>query len=355
MPRIPTYEGPQVRSEALRPVYQRTPDLLSGARETSRTLAAGAEMLDRRIERDAQDEAFKLELQVRTDFQRQRAALREQYKGDQADQYSTAMADWWKKAPELYGKDASPMAKQIANRSLGQLALQAEADTLGYVEVEKRKSREINFRTLQNQIILQAGQEVTPLNAGAVAATTATQIRDNAIRYAAAEGLSSDVGNAMATELLAKFHTDVAVSLASQPGGAVKAQEYLRQYGSAIPLGVRPRVDQAVQGEFQNQEATRMATGMAALPFEQQLAEASKVENPALRDKLLQRVRENQALVMAAKQERERLTSDQAWQLVGQGKPVPEAVLAAKPMACAMALASSLSRWPTPTAAAKPP
>ena len=93
MPRIPTYEGPQVRSEALRPVYQRAPDLISGARQIAQALAAGAEMLDRRIERDAQDEAFKLELQVRTDYQRQRAALRDQYKGDQADQYGTAMAE----------------------------------------------------------------------------------------------------------------------------------------------------------------------------------------------------------------------------------------------------------------------
>ena len=327
MPRIPTYEGPQVRSEALRPVYQRAPDLMSGARQTAQTLAAGAEMLDRRIERDAQDEAFKLELQVRTDYQRQRAALREQYRGDQADQYGTAMADWWKQAPNTYGQNASPMAKQAANRALGQLMLQAEADTLGYVEGEKRRSREVNFRTLQNQTIVDAGRLVNPANADALAATTAAQIRDRAIAYAAGEGYGAEVGVAMANEQLAKYHADVAVALASRPGGAQAAKDYLLKYGSAIPLDVRTRIDTAVQGEADNQEATRVAASLAPRPFQEQLAEVAKIENPAVREKALQRVRENQALVMAAQQERERVASDQAWQLVGQGRAVPEALL----------------------------
>lgn len=279
MPRIPTYDGPQVRSEALRPVYQRAPDLMTEARQGAQTLAAGAEMIDRRIERDAQDEAFKLELQVRTDYQRQRAALREQYKGDQADQYSAAMADWWKKAPETYGQNASPMAKQIANRSLGQLMVQAEGDTLGYVEGEKRRSREINFRTLQNQTIVDAGQRVTPENAQALAATTAAQIRDRAIAYAAGEGYGAEVGLAMANEQLAKYHADVAVALASKPGGAQAAKNYLQQYGSAIPLDVRTRLDEAVTKTVNYEAGQNFARSVATLPYTERLKKAGEIAN----------------------------------------------------------------------------
>ena len=330
MPRIPTYEGPQVRTEALRPSFQRTPDVSSGTTALANALTTGAQILDRRIERDAQDEAFKLELQVRSDYQSQRAALREQYKGDQADQYSAAMADWWKKAPDQYGKSASPMARQIANKALGQLALQSQADTLGYVESEKTKAREINFRTLQNQIISDAGSTVNAGNAQALAATTRQQILDNAIRHATLMGAKDPAatGKLMADELLGKYHADVAVALASKPGGAEAAKSYLLQHGSAIPLDVRTRVDQAVQGELENQTATREAARVASLPFDQQLTTIAKIENTNVREKALQRVRENQAMVMAAQQERERKASDQAWQLVGQGKTVPEALLA---------------------------
>lgn len=329
MPRIPTYEGPQVRTQALQPVFQRTPDVSSGTTAIANAISKGADILDRRIDRDAQDEAFKLELQVRSDYQSQRAALREQYKGDQADQYGAALADWWKKAPEQYGKNASPMARQIANKALGQLALQSQADTLSYVESEKTKAREINFRTLQNQIISDAGSTVNAGNAQALAATTRQQILDNAIRHATLMGAKDPAatGKLMADELLGKYHADVAVALASKPGGAQAAQQYLLQHGSAIPLDVRTRVDQAVQGELENQTATQEAARVASLPFAQQLTAIAKIENPAVREKALQRVRENQAMVMAAQQERERQASDQAWQLVGQGKAIPEALL----------------------------
>ena len=82
MPQVPTYDGPQVRTQALQPVFQRTPDVSSGAQAIARGLGQVAEVADQRAQRDAQDEAFKLELQIRTDWQKQRAALREQYKGE---------------------------------------------------------------------------------------------------------------------------------------------------------------------------------------------------------------------------------------------------------------------------------
>lgn len=328
MPQVPTYDGPQVRTQALRPVYQNTPDVSSGTQALARGLGQVAEVMDRRVERDAQDEAFKLELQIRTDWQKQRAALREQYKGDLADQYKAAAEDWWKKAPETYGSNASPMARQMATRSIGQYMLQAEADTLGYVEGEKRRSREINFRTLQDQIITEAGQTVTPANARTLAATTAQRLNDNAIAYAAREGQSSDFGKSLAREQLNRFHADVALALATKPGGAAAAQAYLAEFGKDIPLAARTRVDEVVNREADNQFATQFAAGVAAKPLSEQLAEAAKIDNPDRREKAITQIRNNHAMVKAAQQEREQAASDQAWQMVGQGRKVPEALLA---------------------------
>lgn len=328
MPRIPTYEGPQVRSEALRPVYQRTPDVMGGFREVAQGLAAGAEMLDRRMERDARAQADAAELEVRQSFQNERARLREKYKGDQADQYKVELDTFWNKAREEYGKKLSPMAQQLASNRFGTLKLQSDADALGYVEGEKRKFRELNFRALQDQRLADVTRDITPANAVNTSRMASQALEKSAIDYAVSEGGNAEIGQTMARPLIAKLHADVAVALASKPGGAKAAQEYMREFGSAIPLDVRTRIDQVVQGEVDNQEATRLAAGLAPRPFQEQLAEVAKIDNPVVREKALQRVRENQAMIMAAQQERERMASDQAWQLVGQGKPVPEVVLA---------------------------
>lgn len=328
MPQVPTYDGPQVRTQALQPVLQRTPDVSSGTQAIARAVGQVAEIADQRVQRDAQDEAFKLELQIRTDWQKQRAALREQYKGDLADQYKAAADEWWKKAPETYGKAASPMARQMATRSIGQYMLQSEADTLGYVEGEKRKSREVNFRTLQDSIVREAGQAVTVDNARTIAARDAQRIYNNAIEHAAKEGYNSDVGKAMAREQLDRFHADVALALATKPGGAQAAQAYMAEFGKDIPLAVRTRVDEVVNREADNQFATQFAAGVATKPLAEQLADAAKIDNPERREKAITQIRNNYALVKAAQAEREQAVNDQAWQLVGQGKKVPEALLA---------------------------
>lgn len=328
MPQVPTYDGPQVRTQALQPVFQRTPDVSSGAQALAKAVGQVTDELDRKIQRDAQDEAFKLELQIRTDWQKQRAALREQYKGDLADQYKAAADEWWKKAPETYGKAASPMARQMATRSIGQYMLQSEADTLGYVEGEKRKSREVNFRTLQDSIVREAGQIVTVDNARQIAARDAQRIYNNAIEHAAKEGYNSDVGKAMAREQLDRFHADMALALATKPGGAQAAQAYMAEFGKDMPLAVRTRVDEVVNREADNQFATQFAAGVATKPLAEQLSEAAKIENPDRREKAITQIRNNYALVKAAQAEREQAVKDQAWQLVGQGKKVPEALLA---------------------------
>jgi hypothetical protein len=246
MPRVPTYDAPQVRQQALDGGFLRTPDVSSDNMQVARGLGQMGEALDRIAQRDAQDEAFKIESQIRSDWQQQRAKLREQYKGEQAGQYQAAADEWWKTARETYSTAASPRAKVLAGRALGQYAVQAEADTLGYVEGEKKRSREINFRTLQDTLIREAEQSVTPVNAQVVSEATSTRIRKDAIAYAAAEGLSSEVGESIARQQLDKFHGSVALSLAARPGGLDSAKSYLEANGKDMPLTVRTQLEDQI-------------------------------------------------------------------------------------------------------------
>jgi hypothetical protein len=247
MPIVPTYPDRQVRTEALRPVMQQAPDVSSGARALAQGLGQVADVADRIDLRDAQDAAFKAQATIREEWGVQRAALRKAYAKDNADQYKVEADKWWAEAKTKYTAELNPRAQALAGRAIGDFKLAQDNDTVAYVEREKATARDVNFRTLQDTLIRDASATVTPANAAAVSATTADTIRKNAIRFAAAEGFSSDVGEKMAREQLDKYHTTVALMLAGRPGGDASAKEYLNQFGKDIPLDMRERVTDQIE------------------------------------------------------------------------------------------------------------
>lgn len=301
MATVPTYREPQVREQALRPVSQSTPDVSSGARAVAAGLGQVAEVADRIDLRDTQDQAFKIEQQIRSDWQNQRAALRAQYKGDQADEYKAKASEWWATARETYGAQANPRVRAFASKSIGQYMMQAEADTIGYVEGEKTKAREVNFRTLQDSIINEAGQTVTPQNASVVAAATAAQIRKNAIAYAAGEGFSSDVGEKMAREQLDKFHGETALALGEQDATAARA--YLNEFGQNIPLGVRTKIEAAVTANYNDQEGKRISQSLAGKTYAEKQEELAKITDAKLREAATSHIERDQARLDRVKAE----------------------------------------------------
>lgn len=271
MPQVPTYDGPQLRTQALRPVFGSAPDVSSGGRAVAQALGQVADVADRVAQRDAQDEAFALEARIRSDWQQQRAKLREQYKGEQADQYGAAASEWWTKARETYGAEASPMARRLATRAIGQYALSAEADTLGYVEGEKKRAREINYRTVQQARISDALSAVTPSTAVAIGERVSKEVTEAAIAYATAEGLDgAKVGTQLARDQLDKMHTQVALSLAGRPGGGDAAKAYLARFGGNMDAGDRTRVLDMVDVEATRAktEAVRNTVGGMMLSIE---------------------------------------------------------------------------------------
>lgn len=325
MARVPTYGGPQVESTALRPAYQSAPDVSSGAQQLARGIGQVGQEIDQIQQRDAQDEAFKLEANLRNEWQVTRAKLRDQYKGDNVAQYLTESDAWWKDAEQRYGQSASPMARRLADRSLSTLRVQANADTLGYVEGERKTTRRVNFETSQNAKARDFANAVTPENAIAQGRTAAAEINDAAIRYAAGEGLSSDVGQALAQSQLDKFHASVALSLADR--NAVAAKDYLKEFGGALPLEVRNRVNDGVTRAFNEQEGKRMADANAALPYAEQLKKGADIQDPMLRQSYDMHVQQNFGRVKAAKQEVEQKAADTAWSMyVDKNKKVPTAL-----------------------------
>lgn len=248
MPQVPTYDGPQVRTAPLQPVLQRTPDVSSGARALAQGLGQVAEVADKIDLRDAQDAAFKAQDELRNAWGKQQAALRSQFKADQAGQYEVEAAKWWEEARTKYTSTLSPRAQAIAGRALGDFKRAVDADTTAYVEREKSTARRVNFETLQNTLIRDASVNATPATAAAIAAATSKQIRDNAIAYATAEGYTdSAVGEKMANDLLDRFHATMALTLANSVDGRERAGEYLTQFGGSMPMETRARVEERIE------------------------------------------------------------------------------------------------------------
>lgn len=325
MARVPTYGGPQVGSAPLRPAFQSAPDVSSGLQQVARGIGAAGNELDQIQQRDAQDEAFKLEANLRNEWQVHRSKLRDQYKGDNAAEYLPAADAWWKDAEQRYGQTASPMARRLADRSLSTLRVQANADTLGYVEGERKTTRRVNFETSQQAKARDFANAVTPETAIAQGRTAAAEINDAAIRYAAGEGLSSDVGKALAQSQLDRFHASVALTLADKDAKAAK--DYLKEFGGALPLEVRDRVTAGVTRAFNEQEGKRLADANAGLPLAEQLKKGSGITDPMLRDSYDKHVQLNFGRVKAARQEVEQQAADTAWtKYVDKGLKVPAAI-----------------------------
>lgn len=318
MPVVPTYE-PRVREQALEGGFQRAPDVSSNTRALGQALTQVADVADRIDLRDAQAKAFDAEAKITSEWLKWDGQARQKYRGQNVDQYGPAAEEWWKSAAETYGKDLDPRARQLASRSLSTKQLQAINSVGTFVNAEKERFADETY----------AADVATTIQFGVTSgdvASTAEQIREKAAVLGARKGWTTEQVQAEQLKNLSAMHLAQITKLAEV--NAEAAQTYYDANKAEVNFAQQARVEQVLKGEADNQFATQKAAEMAGKPLAEQLAEAAKITDPARREKTLTQIRNNQALVRQAEQERENAASDQAWQLFAQGKKIPEAVLA---------------------------
>jgi hypothetical protein len=319
MPQVPLYEGPQVRTQALQPVFGRTPDVSSGTQALARAAGVIGEVADREATRRAETEANRIDDEITRGWLEWDAANRPKYRGQNVEQYQAEATKWWDDAKTSYAGNASPMAQARVGQVLGRKRNQAFGSVSSYVNSEKER-----FADDRSEAAAQSSIEFgvdTGDTAGAAA-----RVRQIAAEKGARKGWTTELVQAEQQRLLGTLHVTHIQRLVERD--AAKAQAYYDANKGEIPATAQPRVEQVLKGEADNQFATQFAARVATKPLSEQLAEAATIEDPTRRDKALTQIRNNQAMVKAAQQEREAAASDQAWQLVGQGKKVPETLLA---------------------------
>ena len=318
MPVVPTYE-PRVREQALEGGFQRAPDSGRDLMRAGDALMRVADVADRIDLRDAQAKAFDAEARITSEWLKWDGQARQQYRGQNVDQYAPAAEEWWKKASETYGKELDPRARAIASKSLANKRLQAINSVGTFTNAEKERHADETY----------AADVATTIQFGVTSGQvegTAQQIRDKAVQLGARKGWTTEQVQAEQLKNLSALHLAQITKLASADAEA--AQTYYQANKAEVAAANQPRIEEILKGEADNQFATQFAAGVAAKPLKDQLAEAAKITDPQRREKALTQIKNNYALVKQAEAEQENQYADQAWQLFSQGKRIPEAVLA---------------------------
>lgn len=319
MPRVPISDGPQLQVAPTGGGYLPTPDVSSGTRALAQGLGAVADVVDRKVSRDAETAAFNANAAITAEWLQFDADARTKYRGTNVDQYEPAAAKFWQDAAERHAKNLDPMAQQLASKALVQKRTEALASGLRFVETEKERNFD-SAAQASKATEIQLG--VTTGDVGAAR----ERVRGINAAQAARKGWTPEMLAAENTRDLSTLHFAHIAKLAEADAGAAKA--YYEANRAEVDATRQASIEKVLKAETDNQFAEQFAAKVATLPVEQQLAQAGEVKDPQQREKTLLRVKQNIGLMKEAQIEREKRYSDQAWQLVGQSKKVPEALLA---------------------------
>lgn len=318
MPRVPTYDGPQVAERPLQPVLQGPIDASSGMAALGQTIAGLGQTLDRAQMRDAETEANTIDTEVTAGWLAWDAQARRKYQGQNVKEYEAEAAKWWDDARAQYGAKASPLAKQAVGQALGRKRNQAMGAVMGHVGAELERHADQQAESAA-QTSIEFGID-TGDPAGAAA-----RVRQISAEKGARKGWTTEQVQAEQQRLLGTLHLAYITRLVDTD--AEGARRYAEAHKDEIPAMAQVKLEAVLKGSEDNEFAQRFAAKAAAKPLAEQLAEAADIADPQRREKTLLQIRQNHAMVKEAQREREAAASDQAWQLVGQGKRVPELVL----------------------------
>jgi hypothetical protein len=321
MPRVPTYDGPQVQEQATRGGYQENIDVTQGARALAAGLGDVARVVDRGVQRDAEAKANTADTAIAGGWLQWDAENRKNYQGENAGGYTAAAAEWWGKAAQTYGEKLDPMSKAMVSKSLTRRQLSSMGQVSQFVETEKEKHAD-NTAAANINTTIQFG-----VSSGDVAGAS-QRVRELSAQVGGRKGWTTEQVQTETLKNLSALHTAQIAKLVELPGGAVAAEAYYQANKTEIGFAQQPKVEQVLKAEVDNQFATQTAAEVAALPLGEQMAAAAKITDPARREKTIAQIKSNHALVKEMQVEQEKKFSDTAWQLVGQGKRVPEAILA---------------------------
>lgn len=241
MPRVPAPAGPQAASAPLQGGYQQPIDVTRDQRALAGAAASIAEGVDKYQLRADQDAAFATEAKLKSEWLDFEGKLREQRKGRDAASYDTEVDTWWKEAGERYGKDLSPGAMRLVNRSLVTSQLQAVAGAKAYKEQQLNASAESSYRAAQAVSI----NEAATVGTEAAAIKALADMGQKRAERAALQGWTPEQVKADELNASSTLHGVMVQKLMRQDPAA--AQVYFDKYRSAIGAEAQVQIEGALR------------------------------------------------------------------------------------------------------------
>lgn len=219
MPRVPIVSGPQGTVNANQGGFLPQVDTGAGGRAIGQALGRVSDNLDKVVERDAQDEAWRTQAAINTEWVKWNAKESEASRGVNAKGYAERVGQWWKDAAETYGKDLNPIAKRLVSRNLMQAQVSALDGASRHENQELDRSRaEALDGSLQAEISRGAAGGPT------TAAGSVGVIQNNLREFAASTGKPAEWVAAQEMKYTTALHANVIAGLVQTD--PAKAQEY---------------------------------------------------------------------------------------------------------------------------------
>ncbi len=284
MATVPISRGPQVRTAPLQFVPQQAAgsDAAFGGVQARQVEALGGSMqkaaadFDRIAAQKAQTQAFELDAHVTEKWLKWDAENRQRYRGANAEGYTAAVEDWWKKAALETHTGLDPRVKQTIGKSLSQRRLQALGAATAFVSSERERHATEAYAADVNATI-EFG-----LATGTVASAD-QEVRSRVRSFAARKGWTTEQVQAETTKALTQLHGLYITRLLDTNPEAARA--HLLAVGGELDARSRAGFERAVEQAGVLTKAQQLADGamQRGLTLDQALKEAESLSGEAER------------------------------------------------------------------------
>jgi hypothetical protein len=296
MPQIPLYDGPQVQTRALRPVFQRAPDVSSGTQALARAVGQLGDIAEQRVRRDAEVEANRIDADITGGWLAWDSAARRdpKYRGEGVVQYEADAAKWWEDAKKTYGTDANGLVREQIGVALARKRNQAMGSVMGYVTQERKRFADDQYEASAKSSIEFA------IDTGDTAGA-ATRLRQMAAVKGTNEGWTTEMVQAEQQRLLGTLHLSHIETVAER--NAKAARDYYEANKREIPGQVQARVEKMLNMSAANQSGRDFALSVATLPYSERLKRAGDIADPEVKKSALAAIDADEVRIQRARNE----------------------------------------------------
>lgn len=330
MPRVPTYDGAQVRSAPLQGGmrdYVRSDAAFGGeqARQLGEMGKAGMqlggvlrEQEERRAYRDDQAKADAAFVALQEEYSQQSMNWKTNRRLSKADGLAEDADKWWGEAEQRYTKDLSDRQRGMLQQHASRYRLQGMNDIRGFQENQRVEfAVQAGTAYIGGQIKEAAGN---PTLAGA--SRVNIQKKVNELRTFA--GWDDNMAQEQISKYTTVMHQEVVKTLiaAGKPDEAKRYFDQAKGLGDFDPTKAND-IEQGITKAANQKKAEDLASSLTGKPLEEGLAAIANEKDPEVRKAARQQFmldKKDEEVIAAS---RERAASDKVWQAIANGrKPV---------------------------------